>query len=44
MTIFKKYKDYHISEEGVIIGLSGKIIKGSKNSKGYLQTQGKDKK
>tara|TARA_B100001093_G_scaffold496560_1_gene542389 strand:- start:2748 stop:3077 length:330 start_codon:yes stop_codon:yes gene_type:complete len=44
MTIFKKYKDYHISEEGIIIGLSGKSIKGSKNSKGYLQTQGKDKK
>ena len=42
--MWKKYKEYHIHENGKIIGLSGRIIKGTTNSKGYLQTTGKDKK
>ena len=42
--MFKKYKDYMINTEGVIIGTSGKTIAGTKNSKGYLQTTGKNNK
>ena len=44
LTMFKEYNGYRINEDGVILGISGKIIKGTKNSKGYLQTTGKNKK
>ena len=42
--MFKEYNGYRINEDGVILGISGKIVKGTKNSKGYLQTTGKNKK
>lgn len=42
--MFKEYKGYHINEDGVVLGISGKVIKGTKNSKGYYQTTGKNKK
>ena len=42
--MFKEYKEYNINENGVILGISGRIVKGTKNSKGYLQTTGKNKK
>ena len=42
--MFKEYNGYRINKEGVIFGVSGRIIKGTKNSKGYLQTTGKNKK
>ena len=29
--MFKKYKDYYINEDGVILGISGRIIKGTIN-------------
>ena len=42
--MFKEYNGYHINKEGYIIGASGRIVKGTKNSKGYLQTTGRNKK
>ena len=42
--MFKEYNGYRISEDGVILGTSGRIVKGTKNSKGYYQTTGKNKK
>jgi len=42
--MFKKYKDYYINEDGVILGISGRNIKGTINTKGYLQTTGKNNK
>ena len=41
--MFKEYNGYRINENGVILGTSGRIIKGTKNSKGYYQTTGKNK-
>lgn len=42
--MFKEYKGYRINEDGVVLGTSGKVIKGTKNSKGYYQTTGENKK
>tara|TARA_B100001287_G_C22624006_1_gene501565 strand:- start:616 stop:978 length:363 start_codon:yes stop_codon:yes gene_type:complete len=42
--MFREYKGYRINKSGIILGVSGKNIKGTKNSKGYLQTTGKNKK
>ena len=41
---WKEYNEYLINKNGTIIGPSGRIVKGTKNSKGYLQTQGINKK
>ena len=42
--MFREYKEYNINENGVVLGVSGRVVKGTKNSKGYLQTTGKNKK
>lgn len=42
--MFRKYKEYNINENGVVVGVSGRVVNGTKNSKGYLQTTGSNKK
>ena len=44
MVEWKEYNSYYISSKGDVIGTSGRLITGTKNTKGYYQTQGKNKK
>ena len=41
---YKIWNHYVVFSNGAVIGPSGRILKGTRNTKGYLQTQGPHKK